>query len=268
MLTIGWFSTGRGEGSRQLLQVAIKYIQSGEINGKIIFVFSNREPNESTETDLFFELVEGYHIPLICFSSKNFKATKRENAIDISQYRLNYDREVMKRLQDFKPDICVLAGYMLIVGDEMCSKYKMVNLHPALPDGPTGSWRDVIWNLIENEAEESGIMMHLATPELDRGPVITYCRYPIKGGAFDKHWQEVKGLSVAAIKKEQGENNTLFKLIRQHGLARELPLIMLTLKSLSTNEIRIKEGKLLNNQGKPIAGYDLSHEVDRTAGMI
>ena len=58
----------------------------------------------------------------------------------------------MNRLQGFHPDLCVLAGYMLIVGEEMCQRYNMINLHPAAPGGPTGTWQEVIWQLIDSKA--------------------------------------------------------------------------------------------------------------------
>lgn len=67
MLTIGWFSTGRDEAARQLLQVVDQKVSTGEIEGKIAFVFSNRESGEAKESDLFLDLVQNYHIPLICF---------------------------------------------------------------------------------------------------------------------------------------------------------------------------------------------------------
>ena len=44
-------------------------------------------------------------------------------------------------LEDFRPDICVLAGYMLILGGAMCRQFHFLNLHPALPDGPIGTWQ-------------------------------------------------------------------------------------------------------------------------------
>ena len=269
MLTIGWFSTGRDEAARQLLQVVHQKIDTGEIEGTIDFVFSNREPGEAKEGDLFFELVRSYRIPLICFSSNKFKdfcgiKGKAEDDI-LPAWRLEYDREVMKRLEGFRPDLCVLAGYMLIVGKEMCRRYDMINLHPATPDGPKGSWQEVIWALLENKATESGVMMHLVTPELDRGPVITYCTYPIRGEPFDKYWREIDSRSVADIKKEQGDKNTLFQLIRQHGLAREFPLIVSTLRAFGQGEVRIESGRIFDRQGKPILGYDLSREVDKAA---
>jgi hypothetical protein len=61
VLHIGWFSTGRDKAARQLLQTVQDSIRSGDINGEISFVFSNREPGESKESDTFFELVQSYN---------------------------------------------------------------------------------------------------------------------------------------------------------------------------------------------------------------
>ena len=65
---LGWFSTGRDKAAGDLLQAVQDSIERGEMKAEIAFVFSNREPGESRESDLFFKMVEGYHIPLPCFS--------------------------------------------------------------------------------------------------------------------------------------------------------------------------------------------------------
>jgi phosphoribosylglycinamide formyltransferase-1 len=257
MYQLGWFSTGRDKAARDLLTVAQRSIALGEIEAEIAYVFCNREPGEARESDLFLELVKSYGLPLICFSSSNFKANRD------AQWRISYDREVMKRLEGFDADLCVLAGYMLIVGEEMCQKYNMINLHPAAPGGPKGTWQEVIWQLIGNQAKESGVMMHLVTPQLDEGPPATYCTFPIRGKPFDKYWAEIAGRQLEEIKMSQGENNRLFKTIRQHGLAREFPLIIATLKAFSQGRVRIKEGKVVDADGKAIKGYNLSEEIDR-----
>ncbi len=168
----------------------------------------------------------------------------------------------MTLLARFNPDICVLAGYMLIVGPEMCQKYKMINLHPAAPGGPQGTWQEVIWKLIERDAEETGAMMHLVTPELDKGPPVAYCTFRIRGEPFDEYWEEVKGKSVAEIKAEEGGNNPLFKKIRAYGLIREFPLIVATLKAFSQGMIRIVDGRILDARGEKIPGYNLTPEID------
>jgi len=217
---------------------------------------------------LFFKLVEDYHIPLICFSYQKFKKMRGERNPEplepMPQWRLDYDREVMSRLQDFSPDLCVLAGYMLITGHELCLRYDMINLHPAAPGGPVGMWQQVIWQLIDNEARETGVLMFLATPELDKGPPVAYCTFPIRGKLFDRYWDEIERHPLGEVKKGEEENNPLFKLIRQHGLAREFPLIVSTLKALSQGRIKITAGKkVIDSEGRPINGYNLTNEINK-----
>lgn len=262
MLNIGWFSTGRDEAARQLFQAVQNKIHSGDINGKISFVFSNREPGETRESDLFFELVRNHGIPLICLSHTRFKtltpdlspegrelveAKQEQSQVD---WRIEYDKEVNRRIRLFAPDLCVLAGYMLIVSQELCLKYSMINLHPAPPGGPTGSWQEVIRTLIENKADTAGAMMHIVTPQLDRGPVVSYCLFSITGEPFAEYWRK-------------NDKDMLFQLIRQHELAREFPLITLTLQSLSRGEINIKDRRVVDARGKSIKGYDFSAEIDQ-----
>jgi phosphoribosylglycinamide formyltransferase-1 len=266
MYQLGWFSTGRDRAARDLLEAVHTSIGRGEIKAGMAFVFSSRDPGESRESDLFLKLVEEYHIPLICFSYQKFRAAKGAvtpgHEGTLPQWRLDYDREVMKRLQPFHPDLCVLAGYMLIVGVEMCQRYNMINLHPAAPGGPAGTWQEVIWRLIETDAEQTGVMMHLVTPELDKGPSVAYCTFSIRGKPFDKYWREIEGHSLTEIKKKQGENNPLFQIIRQHGLAREFPLIIATIKAFDEGKIRIVDGKVVDVEGRPINGYNLTDEID------
>ena len=266
MYKLGWFSTGRDKAARDLLGAVQSSIKRGEIGAEIAFVFSNREHGESRESDLFFKMVEGYHIPLVCFSYEKFGASKGTTTAEagtLPSWRLDYDQEVMKRLQDFHPDLCVLAGYMLIVGEEMCHKYNMVNLHPAAPGGPAGTWQEVIWQLIENNAEETGVMMHLVTPELDKGPPVTYCTFQIRGEPFDRYWRELEKLPPNSSKRHD-EKNALFRLIRKHGLAREFPLIISTLKAFGQGEVRISpEKQVVDVDRKPINGYNMTNEINK-----
>ncbi len=265
MYQLGWFSTGRDKAARDLLATVNSSIKLGEIKAEIAFVFCSRELGESEESDLFLRLAEDEHIPLICFSYQKFRvgkavpSTSQEEALPL--WRFDYDREVMNQLQSFHPDLCVLAGYMLIVSQEMCQRYNMINLHPAAPGGPKGTWQEVIRQLIDSKAQETGVMMHLVTPELDMGPPVTYCTFPIRGKPFDKYWEKIEKLPLTSAKKHN-EEEPLFKLIRKHGLAREFPLIISTLKAFSQGKVKIMAGKIVDAEGKPINGYNLSNEIN------
>ena len=139
-LTLGWFSTGRGEGSLGMLTLALKAISSKMLDARIQFVFSNRGPGEHKGSDRFFQMVRENDIPLVHHSSLEF----RRKVGTVANNRDVYYADVSNRLSKFSPDIIILAGYMLIVNAELCRRYTMINLHPALPHGPSGTWKEVI----------------------------------------------------------------------------------------------------------------------------
>ena len=255
MLRLGWLSTGRDEAARDLLKTVWEAIGRGEVKAELAFVFSNREPGEARESDLFFGLVKGYKIPLLTLSSSSF---------DISgpSRRLEYDRKVMGKLRRFKPDLLVLAGYMLILGEEMCQRYPMLNLHPAAPGGPSGTWQEVIWQLIRARARASGVMMHLVTPELDEGPPLTFCTYSLRGERFDPLWKEVEKLPWEEV-RARGEDLPLFQEIREEGLKREFPLIVATLRALGEGRVKVEGGRVLDRQNRPIPGQNLTAEIEK-----
>jgi folate-dependent phosphoribosylglycinamide formyltransferase PurN len=264
---IGWFSTGRGEGSKGLLKAAQEAIMSGELNAEIEFVYCSRESGETEPTDRYLEMVKGYGIPLVSFSYQKYRAMRGMPNPDLNaplpQWRIDYDNEVISRLKKFKPDLCVLAGFMLVTTPVMCEKYKIINLHPAAPGGPAGTWQQVIWKLIETKAKTQGIKMHVAIPELDMGPTATYCTFLIRGGVFDELWGQIEGKTVADIKVGEGVENALFKTIRAHGAVREVPLTIETLKVFSEGKIKItKDRQVVDAAGLVIKGFDLTGKID------
>jgi folate-dependent phosphoribosylglycinamide formyltransferase PurN len=267
MLNIGWFSTGRDEAACQLLEVAWQAIQTGELKARIVCVFSNRERGEDPASDRFFDLVEGYDLPLVCLSSRRFGQERVEPPAragePLPSWRADYDRAVMHLLEAHPFDLGVLAGYMLIFTEEACQRYNLLNLHPAPPGGPAGTWQEVIWQLIEQRAKKAGVMMHLATKELDQGPSVTYCTYSIRGPAFDRLWAQVVGRSVADVQDSEGEDNRLFQEIRRQGVMRELPLVVATLRAFAEEKVRIARGRVVDADGLPIDAYDLTQEIDR-----
>jgi phosphoribosylglycinamide formyltransferase-1 len=64
MYKLGWFSTGRDKAARDLLTVGQRSIARGETQAEIAFVFCNREPGETRESDLFLKLVESYGLQI------------------------------------------------------------------------------------------------------------------------------------------------------------------------------------------------------------
>lgn len=272
MLNIGWFSTGRGEGSRGLLRFIQQRIERGSLDARIAFVFSNRDPGQAQGSDEFFKLVESYNLPLVTRSSARYRRSRSSSGLPWAELRPEYDRLVLEDLKDFNPDICVLAGYMLIAGGDMCRRYPLLNLHPALPDGPIGTWQSVTWELIRQRATRTGAMTHLATEELDRGPVVSYCTAPITGPDFDPSWQALKEQDLDEIRASQGEDFALFKQIREAEFRREPYLIFETLRAIADGRVQIRDGKVLDQMGNPMSitsppGLCLDEELEKAMAM-
>ncbi len=261
MLKLGWFSTGRGEGSLGLLRTAQDAIASGELKARMEFVFSNREPGEAEGSDRYHRQAQDYGIPLVTLSSQRFR--REQGGGPFSRHRAQFDREVMRLLEPYTPDVCVLAGYMLITGAELCNRYTMLNLHPALPGGPVGTWQDVIWSLIAEGAAEAGSYVHLATEDLDRGPVISYCSFPIRGGEFDGLWRQIEGRSVEEMRASEGEDLPLFRLIREEGVRRERPLVLETLKAVADGRVGVANRRVVDSDGNATGGLCLNEAIER-----
>jgi folate-dependent phosphoribosylglycinamide formyltransferase PurN len=267
-LDIGWFSTGRGPGSRKLLASVQNEIRSGRLDARIAVVFCNREPGEDDNTDAFLEMVRSYGLPVITLSSRDFRKRLGERPVRkgeaLPEWRREYDAQVMRLLEPHQFDVGVLAGYMLIFTETFAARYDLLNLHPALPGGPVGVWQDIIWELIDNRSERAGVMIHLATPELDEGPPVTFCSYSIRGPEFEAMWEAAGKRSSDEIRAQEGEENSLFAEIRRQGLAREVPLVIETLRAFASGRIQIRGSRVVDRDGSAIAPADLTADIERS----
>ena len=279
MFEIGWFSSGRDEAARDLLQVVFDSTQNGTVKGRLSFVFVSRERGERPESDEFIHLAEHLGLEVICLSHRGFKPQLRRAGLDesrrlggdsplLKKWRKQFDARVVEELAGRHPDIIVLAGYMLVLSPEMCHKYDIINLHPALPGGPKGTWQEVIWQLMEEESQETGVLMHLITPELDEGPPIAYCQFSIADERMTPLWEQWrarrKKAALGDIQKSEGENEPLFKEIRRRGLMREFPIIVATLKAAASGEFSIENAEVMARGHMLAGGLDLTADTERT----
>jgi hypothetical protein len=119
-------------------------------------------------------------------------------------------------------------------------------------------WQEVIRELIAKRANESGVSIFRATAELDRGPVIAYCRYPIRDAQLEPLWREVDGASP-----EKLEDTALFQAIRERGAARESPLTIATMGAFADGRLRFEHGSV----GGADMPLDLTDHVERELGL-
>ena len=233
-LKVGWFSTGRGEGSYGLLRAVLNAIDSGDLKAELAFVFVNRFKGQTKRTDRFIELVEAHSIPLVTLSSRDFRRAKNDRPWE--ELREDFDRAAIDLLRPYSADIAVHAGYMLIA-PLLCSEYLTLNLHPALPGGTIGMWQQAVWDVISKELDQTGAMIHISTEDVDEGPVLSTTRFSVKGDRFTSLWNEIASADLVELKESIGEELPLFKAIREAGLLRERPLIIETLKAVVAGRI-------------------------------
>ena len=134
--------------------------------------------------------------------------------------REEFDREVMEALDQYKPDLLVLGGYMRIVGKEMVNQYRnrMINIHPSLlPKYGGGMNLDVHRAVLEAGEKETGMTIHLIDEGVDTGPIVLQKSCPIdpsdtpetlkdKVQALEKEWYP-KVAQMFADEKIKIENN-------------------------------------------------------------
>ena len=136
---------------------------------------------------------------------------------------------------------------MLIFDPETCRRYSLINLHPALPDTYQGTWEEIVSQVVDNNDERYGSMVHLCTPDLDRGQTLAYDSFPV---------DDVLGSGRS--------REDLVRSIREREAQREVHLLMETIKLILKGSIVLKEGAGWNKEGtmlkEPLC---LSSQIDQ-----
>lgn len=94
--------------------------------------------------------------------------------------RAAFDQALMTTIDEYRPDLIVLAGFMRIFSDEFIVHYRdrMLNIHPSLL--PAFRGLHTHRRAIEAGVSEHGATVHFVTPELDGGPAVLQARVPVR----------------------------------------------------------------------------------------
>ena len=86
--------------------------------------------------------------------------------------KLSFDQELIKVIENYQPEVIILAGYMRILSADFISKYfgKILNIHPSLL--PKFKGLNTHQRAIDALEKKHGASVHFVTEELDGGPVI------------------------------------------------------------------------------------------------
>ena len=142
------------------LQAVIDSVKDGTItNTQIVGVISNNKNAYALKR------AEENDIPSMCVSPKDFETR------DI------FNKKLLEAVGSFKPDLVVLAGFLVVIPPEMIKKYenRMINIHPSLIPSFCGKG---YYGLKVHEAALArgvkvvGATVHFVDEGTDTGPII------------------------------------------------------------------------------------------------
>lgn len=96
--------------------------------------------------------------------------------------RPRFDQALSALIDDYRPDLVVLAGFMRILTDDFVRHYqgRLLNIHPSLLPAYPGLHTHQ--RAIEAGDREHGATVHFVTPQLDGGPPVIKGRVPVRTG--------------------------------------------------------------------------------------
>lgn len=96
--------------------------------------------------------------------------------------RESFDAALMKHIDQYRPDLVVLAGFMRILTGEFVRHYhgRLLNIHPSLL--PKYQGLHTHRRALEAGDKTHGASVHFVTEELDGGPLILQAVVPILDG--------------------------------------------------------------------------------------
>ncbi|MBR3646263.1 MAG: phosphoribosylglycinamide formyltransferase [Lachnospiraceae bacterium] len=156
MLKVGVLVSGGGTN----LQAIIDAIANGKItNAEIKVVISNKKDAYALER------AKNNNIEAVCVSPKDY------------EQREDFNRALISTLDSYDLDLVVLAGFLVVLPEELTSKYagRIINIHPSLIPSFCGKG---FYGLKVHEAALSrgvkvtGATVHFVDEGTDTGPII------------------------------------------------------------------------------------------------
>lgn len=93
--------------------------------------------------------------------------------------KAEHEAAILAALDEVKPDIICLAGYMRLVSGDFISRYegRMLNIHPALL--PLFAGLHTHQRAIDAGMKIAGCTVHFVTEGMDEGPIVAQAAVPV-----------------------------------------------------------------------------------------
>lgn len=171
---------------------------------KIAVLFSGKGSNFSHIVNTLHH--KGLEVVVALTNNPNAEGIKVAQAasipleiIDSKEYesRETFDAVVVERLQQYGPELTVLAGFMRILTPIFTEQIKSINLHPSLL--PRHKGLKAIEKSYEDEHTHGGVSVHYVTSELDGGEVILQKEIAKEGLSFEAYDEKVRSVEKEAL---------------------------------------------------------------------
>lgn len=148
---------------------------------KKVVVFASGAGTNAENLVRYFSNHPEIVIPFVLSNTPNAKVHEKMASLGIPSYTFTKtaftDGTVLRMLQEHQVDFIVLAGYMLLIDNEMLEAYyqRIVNIHPSLLPkyGGKGMHGDKVHEAVVAAGEkESGITIHYLNERYDEGDVV------------------------------------------------------------------------------------------------
>ena len=156
-------------GSGSNLQAFIDAIARGELHAQIVAVISNKP------TALGVQRADAAGIPTAVIDHQQFAD------------RETFDAALRDCVQQFQPDLVILAGFMRILTPVFLRPFigRLLNIHPSLL--PKYPGLHTHQRAIDAGDLEAGATVHFVTEELDGGPAIIQAHVPVQSTDTAEH---------------------------------------------------------------------------------
>lgn len=174
MLKIGVLVSGGGTN----LQAIIDSVENGSIkNTEISVVISNNKNAYALER------AEKKGIKNICISPKDFSD------------RAEFNRVFLEKLDSCQVDLVVLAGFLVVLPEEMTKKYenRIINIHPSLIPSFCGVGYyglKVHEGALKRGVKVTGATVHFVDEGVDHGPILLQKAVEVLPGDTPKTLQQ------------------------------------------------------------------------------
>ncbi|MEQ9188831.1 MAG: phosphoribosylglycinamide formyltransferase [Cryomorphaceae bacterium] len=105
----------------------------------------------------------------------------------ITKQDLGDEELMMALLEEYRVDVIVLAGWLLLVPPYLIERFegRILNIHPALLPkfGGKGMWGKHVHQAVKDSGDlQSGITIHMVNAEYDKGKVLAQHKVELKAG--------------------------------------------------------------------------------------